>query len=253
MSSALGSLAALAGFDLMTAGRLRALLAHHDPDEAFAVAAGQATAAPVVAEMLTVQDRAAWKAWRRGAHRPSGPTLQRVRHSAVCIRVETFPAGLRHDPDPPTVLFVRGDLDLLDGGRAGVVGTRNATQSGREIAASLGRGLAEAGVAVVSGFAKGIDGAAHRGVLRQSDGRAIAVVGNGTDKRYPVSTPPCGRGVWARAAVVGVAAGHVAGAVPLPDAQPHPRRACEVVVVVESRERRGSLITARAALDATSR
>ncbi len=251
MNGALGPLAALAGFDLMTAARLRALLAHHDPDEAFAVAAGRARAAPVVAEMLTAQVRAAWRA--SAARRPPAEWAERCSESgtsAVCIRDDAFPAVLRHDPDPPAVLFVRGDLDLLDGRRAGVVGTRNATQSGREMASVLGRGLAEAGVAVVSGLAKGIDGAAHRGVLRVPDGRAIAVVGNGTDIPYPRQHAA----LWAEVCARGLLLSEwPPGTAPEPFRFPMRNRIlaalCEVLVVVESRERGGSLITARAAIE----
>jgi DNA processing protein len=251
VNGALGPLAALAGFDLMTAARLRVLLAYHEPTEAYAVAAGTAAPAPAVAAMLTSQLRETWRA--SAARRSPDEWAQRCAASGtsvVCIRDPAFPAVLCHDPDPPAVLFVRGDLELLDGRRAGVVGTRNATQSGREMAASLGRGLAEAGVAVVSGLAKGIDGAAHRGALRVPDGRAIAVVGNGTDEPYPrqhatLWTEVCERGL--------LLSEWPPGTPPEPFRFPMRNRILaalsEVLVVVESRERGGSLITARAALE----
>jgi DNA processing protein len=181
-----GTLAALAGFDLMTVDRLHALLAHHEPDEAFAVAAGRAAPAPAVAAMMRPPIVAAWRAsatrrdpetWA-GACRALGIVALTARHDA-------FPGPLRVDPQPPAVLFVRGDLEALDARRAGVVGTRNATQSGRDTAFALGCALAEAGVTVVSGLAKGIDGAAHRGVLAAAGARPAAVVGNGPDRPYP--------------------------------------------------------------------
>ena len=251
MSAAVGALAALAGFDLMTSARLRALLAHHDADEAYAVAAGRAAPCAPVAAMLTPELRTAWRA--SADRRAPNDWADRCRSSAtsaVSIRDHAFPEVLRHDPEPPAVLFVRGDLDLLDGRRAGIVGTRNATQSGREMAASLGRGLAEAGVAVVSGLAKGIDGAAHRGALRVPDGRAVAVVGNGTDVPYPRQHAA----LWAEVCERGLLLSEwPPGTVPEPFRFPMRNRILaalsEVLVVVESRERGGSLITARAAME----
>jgi DNA processing protein len=246
-----GVLAALAGFDLMTPARLRALLAHHDPDEAFAVAAGRHRPAAAVQGLLRPDVAAAWcrSAERRSPADWSAAcaTLGVHAHTA---RDPTYPAVLRHDPEPPAVLFTRGDLSMLDGRRAGVVGTRNATQSGRDTAFELGRALAEAGVAVVSGLAKGIDGATHRGALAVEGGRPVAVVGNGPDRPYPrvheqLWSDVCRRGVLLSEWPPGTA----------PEAYRFPMRnrilaaLGEVLVVVESRERGGSLITAQAAAE----
>jgi DNA processing protein len=246
-----GTLAALAGFDLMTVDRLHALLAHHEPDEAFAVAAGRAAPAPAVAAMMRPPIVAAWRAsatrrdpetWA-GACRALGIVALTARHDA-------FPGPLRVDPQPPAVLFVRGDLEALDARRAGVVGTRNATQSGRDTAFALGCALAEAGVTVVSGLAKGIDGAAHRGVLAAAGARPAAVVGNGPDRPYPrVHTE-----LWKEVCDRGVLLSEwPPGTPPEPFRFPMRNRILaalsEVLVVVESRERGGSLITAQAALE----
>ena len=108
----------------------------------------------------------------------------------VSMRDESYPAVLVNDPEPPAVLFVRGDLSVLDSRRVGVVGTRNATRAGRETALELGRELAAAGVVVVSGLAKGIDGAAHHGVLRADGAPPAAVVGNGPDAAVPAGACP---------------------------------------------------------------
>lgn len=246
-----GHVAALAGFELMTVSRLRVLLAHHEPIEAYAVAGGAARPATAVARLLTPPVRAAWRA--SAARRV--PSEWSDRCAAAGIRVVTmrdgeFPLPLRHDPQPPAALFVRGDLAALHARRAGIVGTRNATGVGREIAASLGRGLAEAGVSVVSGLAKGIDGAAHRGVLAVDGGPPVAVVGNGPEAPYPrqhaeLWEDVCGRGV--------LLSEWPPGTVPEPFRFPMRNRIIaalsEVLVVVESRERGGSLITAQAALE----
>ena len=169
----------------------------------------------------------------------------------MSIRDHSFPEMLRQDPEPPAVLFVRGDLDLLDGRRAGIVGTRNATQSGREMAASLGRSLAEAGVAVVSGLAKGIDGAAHRGAL-QRHRTAAPSLSSATAPTCP--TPRQHAALWAEVCERGLLLSEwPPGTVPEPFRFPMRNRILaalsEVLVVVESRERGGSLITARAAME----
>jgi DNA processing protein len=250
-SGSLGALAALAGFDLMTVARLRALLEHHEPDEAYAVAAGRAVAAPPVAAMIGPSVAAAWRACAdRRAPADWAVVCQRLGVVAVSMRDAAFPAQLRLDPQPPAVLFVRGDLEVLASRRVGVVGTRNATQGGRDVAYGLGRALAEEGVAVVSGLAKGIDGAAHRGVLAVTGGRPIAVVGNGPDPPYPKVNAP----LWGEVCERGVLLSEWPPGTP-PEAFRFPLRnrilaaLSEVLVVVESRERGGSLITAQAAME----
>ena len=92
---------------------------------------------------------------------------------------------LADDPDPPVLLFYAGDLGLLDHPVAvAVVGTRRCTTVGRTVAYDLGRDFAKADVAVVSGLALGVDGAAHRGAL-DAEGPVIGVVGSGIDVVYP--------------------------------------------------------------------
>ncbi len=170
---------------------------------------------------------------------------------AVVGRADSrYPPQLLADPGAPPVLFVRGDLAALDTRRVGIVGTRNATQRGRETAAQFGYELSARGVAVVSGLAKGIDGAAHRGALAFDDARPIAVVGNGPDVPYPKQHAA----LWAAVSERGVVLSEWPPGTP-PDGFRFPLRnrilaaLVEVLVVVESRERGGSLITAREAAD----
>jgi DNA processing protein len=248
---AVGHLAALAGFDLMTVARLRCLLAHHDAAEAYEVASGRARPSSAAARLLTPEVRAAWRA--SAERRDPSDWAQRCRAvgvAAVTERDPAFPATLRDDPQPPAVLFVRGDLGVLDARRVGIVGTRNATQAGRDTAFELGRGLAEAGVAVVSGLAKGIDGASHRGTLAVSPGRPVAVVGNGPDRPYP----RVHAALWADVCARGLLLSEwPPGTPPEPFRFPMRNRILaalsEVLVVVESRERGGSLITVQAAIE----
>lgn len=246
-----GCLAALAGFEAMTVRRLRVLLAHHEPAEAYEVAAGRARPAAIVAQLLDADTRAAWRA--SAERRDPGAWADRCRRLGVSVLSAVdprFPPQLHDDPDPPSVLFVRGDPDVLDARRVAVIGTRNATRAGRETAATLGYELAAAGVAVVSGLARGVDGAAHRGALRWEHARPVAVVANGPDWPYPrqhadLWQEVCDRGLLVSEWPPGTR----------PDAFRFPLRnrilaaLAEIVVVVESREKGGSLITAGAAID----
>jgi DNA processing protein len=246
-----GCLAALAGLEAMSVRRLRVLLAHHEPAEAYNVAAGRARPAPIVAHVLDTETRRRWRASVES--RDPVQWAERCRRLGVSVLHaghDRFPAPLRHDPDPPAVLFARGDLDVLDARRAAIVGTRNATRSGRETAATLGYELSTHGVAVVSGLARGVDGAAHRGALRSDPTRPVAVVANGPDWPYPRQHAD----LWHQVSRRGLLLSEWPPGT-RPDAFRFPLRnrilaaLAEVVVVVESRETGGSLITARAAIE----
>lgn len=167
----------------------------------------------------------------------------------------SYPADLEHLAAPPSCLYVLGDLACADARRVAIVGTRRASRVGREFAAELGFGLARAGLCVVSGLARGIDGAAHRGALdarRTAPGvpGPLAVVGSGLDVVYPAEH----RELWESVAAAGAVVSEFGpGTPPLPHHFPARNRLiaalAEVVVVVESAERGGSLVTARLALD----
>lgn len=246
-----GALAALAGMESMTAARLRVLLAHHDPEEAYEVAAGRARPHPAVAPML---DEAVAACWAISARRRQpdewANRCRAVGVGAATAHDDVYPEVLHTDPQPPAVLFWRGDWSALVGRRVGIVGTRNATGPGREFAARLGHCLAGAGVAVISGLAKGIDGAAHRGTLRADPRRAVAVVANGLDSPYPRVHAE----LWEAVAAGGLLLSEwPPGTAPERFRFPQRNRILaalsEVLVVVESRERGGSLTTAREALE----
>jgi DNA processing protein len=95
-----------------------------------------------------------------------------------------YPAALSSLEHPPRRLWVRGRLDLLDAPCVAIVGTRRATAYGVRVALELGRTLARAGATVVSGLARGIDGAAHTGAL-DATGATVAVLGTGLNLVYP--------------------------------------------------------------------
>jgi DNA processing protein len=161
-----------------------------------------------------------------------------------------FPARLRAIHDPPPGLFVRGEapLALLEQPSVAVVGARACSAYGSAVAVSLGRELAAAGVIVVSGLARGIDAAVHRGALET--GLTVAVLGCGIDRDYPRAHA----GLGARIAVEGlIVSEYPPGVEPAPWRFPARNRLVAglalATVVVEARERSGALITADFALD----
>jgi DNA processing protein len=113
--------------------------------------------------------------------------LARCRERNVAVLVEpdnAYPSRLKEIPDPPGVLFVRGAFAPTDGLAVAIVGTRHATQYGLAQAERLAAGLSRAGYTIVSGLARGIDAAAHRGALK-AGGRTLAVLGSGVLNVYP--------------------------------------------------------------------
>jgi DNA processing protein len=156
----------------------------------------------------------------------------------------SYPARLREIYDPPPVLYVRGELDAEGTPAIAMVGTRRATQYGRQAAEQLATDLARAGVTIVSGLALGIDAASHRGALG-GGGRTIAVLANGLDRVYPSTHAQLAQEVAARGALV--------TEFPVgtkPDAPNFPRRNRIIsgmtsgTLVVEADQKSGALITA---------
>jgi DNA processing protein len=162
-----------------------------------------------------------------------------------------FPERLRAIFDPPPALYLRGDGEpaLLARRAVAVVGARSCSPYGAQVARRLGRELAAAGLVVVSGLARGVDGEAHRGAL-EADGTTIAVLGCGIDRDYPASHAQLSRRIEERGLVVSE---YEPGVEPAPWRFPARNRIiaglCEAVVVVEARERSGALITADFGLD----
>ena len=160
-----------------------------------------------------------------------------------------YPAPLREIPDAPEVLHVRGALVREDALAVALVGSRRATPYGIGIAEDLAAGLASRGVTVVSGLARGIDSAAHRGALR-AGGRTIAVLGCGVDVIYPPENRRLAEDIERRGALVSQFA---PGTRPLAHHFPIRNRVIAGlaigVVVVEAAEQSGALITARLAAE----
>ena len=162
----------------------------------------------------------------------------------------SFPPRLRSIHDPPPGLFVRGEgeLDLLTRTAVAVVGARACSGYGSAVATSLARELAAAGVVVVSGLARGIDAAVHRGAL--AAGTTVAVLGCGIDRDYPRAHATLAAAIAEQGLIVSE---YPPGVEPAPWRFPARNRivaglAC-ATIVVEARERSGALITADLALD----
>jgi DNA processing protein len=172
--------------------------------------------------------------------------LERVGARLLTLGDPDYPAALAALDDAPPVLSALGDVGLLSRKSVGVVGARNASANGRKLAEMIARDLAAAGYAVVSGLARGVDAAAHRGALPAT----VAVVAGGIDVVYPPEHEELYRAIAAGGAVV---AELPVGTVP--QARHFPRRNRLIsglslgVLVVEAAQRSGSLITARFALE----
>jgi DNA processing protein len=216
--------------------------------------------------------REAWYAVRDGAMHDVGPPSLLARWRAAAADIDPqeswqalldqhagawvlgqpgYPDALVDDPDPPPILYWQGDHTALERPSVAIIGTRRCTSYGSDVARQLGRDLAAAGVAVVSGLALGIDGAAHEGALAaQPSAPPIAVVGSGLDVVYPSRH----RQLWQRVRDSGLLLSEAPLGSP-PDAWRFPLRnriiagLARVVVVVESHAAGGSMSTVRWAIE----
>lgn len=168
---------------------------------------------------------------------------------AICFDDPLYPLLLKQLTDPPPVLYVHGDKQLLGGVSVAIVGSRAATTYGRRTAQSLARQLATRRVTVVSGLALGIDAEAHQGAL-DAQGATVGVLGCGIDVVYPQQNRPLYRQI--------VKSGALVSEYPLgtpPEGFRFPARnriiagLSKGIVVVEAAKRSGSLITAQIGLD----
>lgn len=178
--------------------------------------------------------------------------MQRVERAGVSLLTladDGYPRLLREIPSPPPVLYVRGTLTPEDENAVGIVGTRRITAYGREMARRLSAELAVAGVTIVSGLARGVDGIAHASAL-DSGGRTVAVLGCGLDTIYPPEHRKLADQIVERGALVS----EFSLGTP-PDAPNFPVRNRIIsgmslgVVVVEAPIKSGALITASFAAD----
>ena len=176
-------------------------------------------------------------------------TAQRLKIQVLTIFDQAYPTRLRTIPDPPPLLYMTGQLSEQDGAAVAIVGGRRATPSGRMVTEEIAKELAVVGVTIISGLARGIDAAAHRGALA-GKGRTIAVLGCGIDRTYPPEHDTLRRSIESHGAVISELP---IGSSPLSHHFPRRNRIISGmslgVLVSEAATNSGSLITAKLALE----
>ena len=193
---------------------------------------------------------------RRGPDRSACRSIERELTAVERKRIEvrsaldsTYPMRLKMIADPPPLLYITGALTEQDELAMAIVGARRATAAGRAMTEELSHDLAEAGMTVVSGLARGVDAAAHQGAL-SAKGRTIAVLGCGIDRTYPPEHERLRGQIEERGAILSEAPMGAA-----PHSHHFPRRNRIIsglslgVIVTEAAIRSGSLITARLAAE----
>jgi DNA processing protein len=162
-----------------------------------------------------------------------------------------YPALLREIPDPPIVLYVAGDWEnVLSAPCVAVIGSRNCSTYGKNAAEMLSRDLAERGLTIVSGFARGIDTAAHIGAIK-AKGKTAAILGTGLDQAYPKENAKLREEILSNNGAI--ITQFPFGTPPLGENFPYRNRVISglsyAVLVIEASEKSGSLITARLAAE----
>jgi DNA processing protein len=161
-----------------------------------------------------------------------------------------YPARLREIYDPPPILYIRGNIELLNRHMISVVGARRPTPYGNQMAMKLARDLADRGLVISSGMARGIDASAHKGALSSATGMTIGILGCGIDVVYPKENKKLFEEVEQRGVIVSE---FPMGTFPAPQNFPIRNRIIAGmalgVVVVEGEQYSGSLITARLAME----
>jgi len=169
----------------------------------------------------------------------------------ITLADSAYPKSLLTIPDPPVLLYVKGNPDCLAQPAIAIVGARSATAQGIANAEAFARSLTAGGLAIVSGLALGIDAAAHRGAIDATQGPGtIAVIGTGADRVYPARNRTLAHDITTHGAIVSE---YPLGTPPLPHNFPRRNRIIAGlalgVLVVEAAVSSGSLITARLAAD----
>ncbi|MCX8085485.1 MAG: DNA-processing protein DprA [Rhodocyclaceae bacterium] len=223
----------------------RLLKAFRDPEAIFAAplsALGGVVEGALARRLLEHECKAEIEAALEWAARPGNQLLT--------LADAAYPQALFSIPDPPVLLYAKGNVALLNRPAFAIVGSRNATKQGEANAEAFAQALAAAGLTIVSGMATGCDAAAHRGALKEV-ASTIAVIGTGCDRIYPASNEHLARAIAEQGCIV--------SEFPLgtpPIAANFPRRNRLIAglgrgcLVVEAAKHSGSLITARLAAEA---
>lgn len=246
--------AALSGLAGMGPRRLAAVLERWDPPGAWdAIAAGAGAVRDLLVELDPERGPDQAREWQVQTSTASVAAVWAAvtdgGGAVVVPGTGGFPGALEADVEPPAILFTRGSTAVLPGPTVAIVGTRRCTSYGSTTAWELGRALAARGVRIVSGLALGIDAAAHAGALAADAAPPIGVVATGLDVVYPRQN----RALWNQVAQRGLVLTEAPPGT-RPERWRFPSRnriiaaLAQVVVVVESPERGGSLYTVTEAL-----
>jgi DNA processing protein len=222
--------------------------------ERFGSAEGVYAALRAELERLRLRPEAVESIVLRDRHEEAARELARVRELGADVLVlddGTYPALLREIADPPITLYVKGEwAACFEGPCVGIVGSRRCSTYGQNVAVLLARELASRGVVIVSGLARGIDAAAHRGAL-EAGGRTVAVLGTGVDEVYPRDHRKLAAEILGRGGAL--VSQFPLSTPPIPENFPYRNRIISGlslgVVLVEAAENSGSLITARLAME----
>jgi DNA processing protein len=222
--------------------------------ERFGSAGGVFAALRAELERVRLRPEAVESILLRDRHAAAEEELARVRALGADLLVlddGAYPALLREIADPPVTLYARGEwAACFESPCVGVVGSRRCSTYGQNVATMLARDLAARGVCVVSGLARGIDAAAHRGAL-EAGGRTVAVLGTGVDEVYPRDHRKLAEEILSGGGAL--VSQFPLGTPPIPENFPYRNRIISGlalgVVLVEAAENSGSLITARLAME----
>ncbi|MDC9729447.1 MAG: DNA-processing protein DprA [Methyloprofundus sp.] len=175
--------------------------------------------------------------------------LAQENNHAILYSDANYPQQLKEIADPPPILFARGDIDLIHFPQIAIVGSRNPSQSGLQIAYEFAESLANSGFTITSGLALGIDAASHKGAL-SAQGATIAVTGTGLDRVYPAAHKSLATDIAATGVILSeFPPGTLAKANHFPRRNRIISGLCMGLLVVEAAQKSGSLITARMALE----
>ena len=181
---------------------------------------------------------------------PSLQWLQKDGNHLITLADAHYPQALLEIPDPPPVLYAKGDLSCLTMPAIAMVGSRNASAQGEKNAEEFAYALSKQGLCIISGMALGIDGAAHRGALKHENGKTIAVVGTGLDIVYPSKHRELAHKIVAQGLVISE---YSIGTPSRPENFPRRNRIISGLslgcLVVEANTPSGSLITAKCATE----
>ena len=215
------------------------------PDGVFhaSLTALEACNLPAPAAQAIYKKQTFWRAEKEVA------AIRRIGCRVVNCTEAEYPQSLLQIYDPPALLYVRGDISVLNAASISIVGTRRPTVYGTQVAERMGRDLAKRGLVIISGLARGVDALAHSGATSVG-GRAIGVLGTGIDVCYPKENKKLFEKVLEKGAIISELP---TGAHPAPENFPVRNRIIAGmplgVLIVEGKQYSGSLITARLAME----